>query len=341
KRHGLTPVSQETIKRLEKWVEAGIAKVLDDARKEGVEMVMLHTPESLQKRGGATFGERKLHELYIDQAKRFGFEVGELRAEQVQYLQREFKKLPMFVRVPSIVAFITGAALLEAEESEAVRPPSFKPLQPKALTETVKKAIKEGTESSAASGLIGKELFGKKVTGVYKGKADWRYIVFNDGTYVTVDKKQLWRLMGELGRQKYGEAFEKGLLPTPARKEEARFVLEDLLKQYGKELTPEQQKEVVAKLLQRLRESAAWKALDREVAGREYVPKKPFIDEWEKRWSETAVKFGLKPETMVEVKYLGKRYVLMKKYAELLQQMQEELGLPKLEIIRELEVKKK
>ena len=53
--------------------------------------------------------------------------------------------------------------------------------------------------SSAAKGLKGKPLWGKTVKSIVKGKGDWRYIQFTDGTERAVTKDVMNELMQEYG----------------------------------------------------------------------------------------------------------------------------------------------
>ena len=61
------------------------------------------------------------------------------------------------------------------------------------------KRITKGVVSSTAKGLKGKPLWGKTVKSIVKGKGDWRYIQFTDGTERAVTKDVMNELMQEYG----------------------------------------------------------------------------------------------------------------------------------------------
>lgn len=203
-------ISDDTIKSLGKWAEYGLAQVLEDARNAGVKAVLLHTPESLKVRGGAAFGDRKLNELYVDLAKRFGFKVGRLKASDVQHLQREFEEVPIYLRIPSIIAVATAGAgaltLTAPDEAEAgikgrIGKRALEKLAPR-LSST--SSVLGGREMSVQ---VGKETVKKKIKEVRVGKEPWRYIVFEDGTYLPVQKKYLASWMRQVGTEEYVRKF--------------------------------------------------------------------------------------------------------------------------------------
>jgi predicted nucleotidyltransferase len=314
RRHKL-PWSPETYKTLSQWAEVGLNKVLSDAREEGVKRVILHTPESLQVRGGAGFGERKLHELYVDLAKRFGFQTGELKASDIQHLQRKFETLPVYLRVPSIIATTIGAGALgtltKPEEGEAA-PLKIKPKLP---LEEMKKLAPE--VSSAAKKLIGTELRGKTIADVRKGKGNWRYIVFEDGTYMTMDKKHLHSLMTERGRQAYAEAFVKGE-PSPWKLQK---ILEEVPS--AKTVSREELVRLLTKMEggpERIRAKAVEKSLKRKLAARELptssIAERAHVEDMRQRLQDISPE--LQPN-VVFVRYKGRTFPVMKEYADWLQ----------------------
>jgi hypothetical protein len=67
---------------------------------------------------------------------------------------------------------------------------------------------KMGVESSASKFLKGMDLMGKTVSEVRKGNGNWRYIVFEDGTYLPIDKKYIASLSSSEGEKLYGTMFE-------------------------------------------------------------------------------------------------------------------------------------
>lgn len=67
----------------------------------------------------------------------------------------------------------------------------------KTFVKSVKGVSKE--VSSTASGLKGKSLWDKTVKDVVKGKGDWRYIQFTDGTERAVTKDVMNEIMQEIG----------------------------------------------------------------------------------------------------------------------------------------------
>lgn len=72
--------------------------------------------------------------------------------------------------------------------------------------EFVKRATK-GELSSTFELLKGEEVFGKTIKKVVKGKGDWRYLQFTDGTERPITRDVLHELVQEIGTKKYLEAF--------------------------------------------------------------------------------------------------------------------------------------
>lgn len=83
-------------------------------------------------------------------------------------------------------------------------PPFLRKVKP--LTETVED--KMGVVSSASRRLMGMELMGKTVKEVRKGNEPWRYVVFEDGTYLPIHKKYIASLSSSEGEKLYGTMFE-------------------------------------------------------------------------------------------------------------------------------------
>jgi hypothetical protein len=88
--------------------------------------------------------------------------------------------------------------LLEPQKAEAM--PIGK------ITKTLTKAAK-GAESSAVKALRGKTLQGKIIKDVRKGTGDWRAIVFEDDSQMTIKKQHVNDLCRAFGREKYTSKF--------------------------------------------------------------------------------------------------------------------------------------
>lgn len=72
------------------------------------------------------------------------------------------------------------------------------------------KRITRGEISSTGEKLIGEKVFGKTVKNVVKGKGDWRYLQFTDGTERAFTKDVLREVVQEVGAKRYiGEFVEK------------------------------------------------------------------------------------------------------------------------------------
>jgi hypothetical protein len=98
-------------------------------------------------------------------------------------------------------AAAAGAAsqLGSPEESEAFPLGKF--------SKTLTKTAKEGMESSAAARLVGHSLKGKIITNVKKGDGNWRSLLFEDGSEMTVTKDELHALTRAKGTADYAKTF--------------------------------------------------------------------------------------------------------------------------------------
>jgi len=91
--------------------------------------------------------------------------------------------------------------MLGPEEAEAgpIKPPTR-------LIKDIAKKV--GAVSSASARLEGMDLMGKIIKSVRKGQGNWRYIVFEDGTYSVMDKKYIASLTSAEGEKGYTGMFE-------------------------------------------------------------------------------------------------------------------------------------
>jgi len=340
------PWPSETYKQLSRWTEVGLNKVLADARTEGIDRVVMHTPESLRIRGGAGFGERKLHELYINLAKRFGFQTAELKASEIQHLQRQFgERLPVYLRIPSIIATTLGAAsALSPKETEEVSPEQLGPTSnelgsiPKALglvssilgpaeAEAAPFPIrppirlpKVGRLSSATDLLKGMLLRGKAIREVRVGREPWRYIIFEDGSYMSLKKPWLRTLAAERGKQRYVEAFQKG--EPPPR------LTEKVMKEVpaARHLTRQEVLRSLTKVLggqERMQTAQTFKSADRHVAARSWPTSKALEKSWTAQTQKVLQEIdpNLQPIELVYVRYGGRTFSWPRAYAESMQKL--------------------
>ena len=75
------------------------------------------------------------------------------------------------------------------------------------FSKNLSKTAREGMQSSAAKRLIGHTLQGKKITDVKSGTGDWRSILFEDGSEMTVKKSELHALTRAKGTKDYMDQF--------------------------------------------------------------------------------------------------------------------------------------
>lgn len=86
--------------------------------------------------------------------------------------------------------------------------PSEAEAMPRGVYQGITKAALSGEVSSAAKVLVGKVLDGKTIKDVRKGTGNWRGILFDDDTMMTVTNTELNDLSRAFGTQKYTGAFQ-------------------------------------------------------------------------------------------------------------------------------------
>jgi hypothetical protein len=107
------------------------------------------------------------------------------------------------IKTPSLLTGLTvgGAAMLSnPQESQAMPPGVFKKIGKKSIS---------GALSSASEVLAGQEIEGRTITKVLKGRGDWRRILFDDDTEMTVKKQYINDLCRALGTKKYINKFSQ------------------------------------------------------------------------------------------------------------------------------------
>jgi len=120
-----------------------------------------------------------------------------------------------------LVLGIWGLGILTPEQAEAA------PLGP---IRRVTRRVLEGPLSPDATRILkGKIIKGKVVKEVRRGRGDWRYIVFEDGTHLPVDKSYIRSAAAGYGRERYIEMFERA--PVHEKAEMIRKSLERRLEQ--------------------------------------------------------------------------------------------------------------
>jgi predicted nucleotidyltransferase len=171
---------------------------------------------------------------------------------------------------------LSAKTIVSPEEAEA-GVPKIKP-------ETVKQLF--GEVSSASKRLTGQTVRDKVVKEVRKGKGKgkgWRYIVFDDGTYMPLTKSQLQSHMAAKGQHKYVEKFR-----SASTEEKTRMLIKSL----------DQRFEQADK--SRLSKSA----IDNNLQG--YIKKASEVD------------IDVSPDSVI-IEYKGRRFSIPKAYAEILE----------------------
>ncbi|MGW8178089.1 MAG: hypothetical protein ACWGQW_04750, partial [bacterium] len=107
-------------KYISDWADYGLASLLDEARKNGVGMVMIANPDAVAALWGGRLGEAKATTFYKDLPKRFGFKLDSVKLEELtkhpaSYGVQEprITNLTSFSsRIPIFIATALGAGAL-------------------------------------------------------------------------------------------------------------------------------------------------------------------------------------------------------------------------------------
>ena len=103
--------------------------------------------------------------------------------------------------IAATAALGLGAQAMEPNEAEAM---------PRGVYRAISSTVKKGEVSSALKVLKGKVLEGNKtITDIRKGQGDWRAILFDDDTMMTVTNKELTDLSRAFGTRKYTQALKE------------------------------------------------------------------------------------------------------------------------------------
>lgn len=150
----------------------------------------------------------------------------------------------------------------------------------KVIRTTAKTLAKTSGESSASAKLKGFQAFGKVIDKVLKGQGNWRYLIFEDGTQLAVEKDVVTSLAREAGT--------KAKMAELAAKEEGEPRL-----------------------------AQALKSLDYHMRRQSPFATRSLKDAWHKKHKEDMRKLGIEPEEYVWVK--SHKIYMPKSYATILE----------------------
>lgn len=97
--------------------------------------------------------------------------------------------------------------LLEPSEAQAM---------PRGVFRKLSSTVMKGEVSSAAKVLVGKQLENKTIKDVRKGEGNWRAIIFDDDTMMTVTNQELTDLSRAYGTKSYTQAYKEKDLTSQA-----------------------------------------------------------------------------------------------------------------------------
>jgi len=122
-------------------------------------------------------------------------------------MRKAISKEPFDAFIKYALGGVTLGGLLTGEDAEAG-------FLPKKLTQAAAKKL--GNLSSASIKLKGAELMGKTIKDLRLGNEPWRYITFEDGTYLPIHKKYIASLVSSEGEKTYTSMYD--LLPKGQQK---------------------------------------------------------------------------------------------------------------------------
>jgi len=163
-------------------------------------------------------------------------------------------------------------------------------------------------------------LRGKAIREVRVGREPWRYIIFEDGSYMSLKKPWLRTLAAERGKQRYVEAFQKG--EPPPR------LTEKVMKEVpaARHLTRQEVLRSLTKVLggqERMQTAQTFKSADRHVAARSWPTSKALEKSWTAQTQKVLQEIdpNLQPIELVYVRYGGRTFSWPRAYAESMQKL--------------------